>query len=303
MEQATAQAMTQAMTQVMAQATAMGSQRRMRILVAEDSEVNQVLALAMLDSLGHEAVIAGDGEAALRALARSTFDAALMDVQMPVLSGLEATRRFRETEAGSGARLPIIAMTANAMRGDREACLEAGMDGYLAKPIRRQQLAEALAAAATKSFLPPNALTNGAAPGSPSVLAVAPAATESTAPAIDLAGALAMMNGKPLYLARMVNGALATLSPSLVAAQSELAAEDWAALERTAHSMKGSLAALLAKPAAASASALEQAARSQASAVASGALASLETKTRALLPALEAALRPGGLAWTGDKPT
>ena len=123
----------------------------MRILVAEDSEVNQVLALAMLDSLGHEAVVAADGEAALRALARGTFDAVLMDVQMPVLSGLEATRRFRETEAGSGSRVPIIAMTANAMQGDREACLEAGMDGYLAKPIRRQQLAEALDAAAAKT--------------------------------------------------------------------------------------------------------------------------------------------------------
>ena len=298
MEQATAQAMTEAM----ALAAATGSQRRMRILVAEDSEVNQVLALAMLDSLGHEAVVAGDGEAALRALARSTFDAVLMDVQMPVLSGLEATRRFRETEMGSGSRLPIIAMTANAMRGDREACLEAGMDGYLAKPIRRQQLAEALAAAATRSFPAPNALPSGAAPAFQPIPAVAAATTASRAPAIDLAGALAMMNGKTLYLARMVKGALASLPPSLGAAQRELAAQDWAALEHTAHSMKGSLAALLAKPAAASANALEQAARSQTHAVASGALAGLETQTRALLPALEEALRPGGLAWTGDAP-
>jgi len=271
-------------------------QRRMRILVAEDSEVNQVLALAMLDSLGHEAVVAADGEAALRALARGTFDAVLMDVQMPVLSGLEATRRFRETEVGSDSRLPIIAMTANAMQGDREACLEAGMDGYLAKPIRRQRLAEALDAAAAKIFPLPGPLTTGTVSVLPSLPALALDITAGTTTSIDLAKALAMMDGKARYLARMVKGGLAALPRGLAEAQHHVAASDWGALEHTAHTLKGSLAALVAKPAAGSARALEEAARRNERAAAIAALAALETQTRALLPALEEALRPGGLA-------
>ena len=268
----------------------------MRILVAEDSEVNQVLALAMLDSLGHEAVVAADGEAALRALARGTFDAVLMDVQMPVLSGLEATRRFRETEAGSGSRVPIIAMTANAMQGDREACLEAGMDGYLAKPIRRQQLAEALDAAAAKTFPLPGPLTTGMASALPSIPALPLDTTAGTPTGIDLAKALAMMDGKARYLARMVKGGLDALPRGLAEAQHHLAASDWDALENTAHTLKGSLAALVAKPAAGSARALEEAARRNERTAATTALVALETQTRALLPALEEALRPGGLA-------
>jgi len=292
-----AETMAQAAAQAAAAAEATGGQRRMRILVAEDSEVNQVLALAMLDSLGHEAIIAADGEAALRALAKGTFDAVLMDVQMPALSGLEATRRFRETEAASGSRLPIIAMTANAMQGDREACLEAGMDGYLAKPIRRQQLAEALDAAAAKTFPLPGPLTTGTVPTLPAIPVMGPTATATTAPGIDLAKALAMMGSKTRYLARMVTGALGALPRGLAEAQHHLAGSDWHALEHTAHAMKGSLGALVAKPAAASARALEEAARRSERTAASAALAALETQTRALLPALEEALRPGGLAY------
>lgn len=291
-----AKAMAQVPAQAEAAAEATGRQRRMRILVAEDSEVNQVLALAMLDSLGHEAVVAADGEAALRALARGTFDAVLMDVQMPVLSGLEATRRFRETEAGSGSRVPIIAMTANAMQGDREACLEAGMDGYLAKPIRRQQLAEALDAAAAKTFPLPGPLTTGMASALPSIPALPLDTTAGTPTGIDLAKALAMMDGKARYLARMVKGGLDALPRGLAEAQHHLAASDWDALENTAHTLKGSLAALVAKPAAGSARALEEAARRNERTAATTALVALETQTRALLPALEEALRPGGLA-------
>jgi signal transduction histidine kinase/DNA-binding NarL/FixJ family response regulator len=225
-------------------------QRRMRILVAEDSEVNQVLAVAMLDNLGHETVIAADGEAALRALVRETFDAVLMDVQMPVLSGLEATRRFRETETISGARLPIIAMTANAMQGDREACLEAGMDGYLAKPIRRQQLAEALEAAAANALPLAGPLTTETAPALPSIPANAVSAIDMATSGIDLAKALAMMDGNPRYLARMVVSALRTLPDGVTEASRCLQAADWWALETTAHTLKGALGALVARGAA-----------------------------------------------------
>ena len=89
-----------------------------------------------------------DGEAALRALAAETFDVVLMDLQMPVMDGLEAARRIRERERGSRVHVPIIAMTAHAMSGDREVCLEAGMDGYVSKPIDPRELFATIQAAA-----------------------------------------------------------------------------------------------------------------------------------------------------------
>ncbi len=117
----------------------------MRILLAEDNVVNQRLALSLLDRLGHRAIVAPTGQAALERLDDGEFDLVLMDVQMPVMGGLEAARRIRERERGSGRRIPIIAMTANAMQGDREACLAAGMDGYVSKPITPVGLAAELA--------------------------------------------------------------------------------------------------------------------------------------------------------------
>ncbi len=137
----------------------------------------------------------------------------------------------------------------------------------------------------------------------PPALRILVAEDAATTPDIDLAAALAMMNHQPRYLARMVHAALKTLTPSLEQALQNQARGDLIALEAVAHQMKGALAALVAKAAAESASELENAARSGEAGAAAQALAALETKTRALLPALEAALRPGGLAWTGDNPT
>jgi PAS domain S-box-containing protein len=115
----------------------------LRILLAEDNAMNQQLALMLLKKLGYEADVASDGREALEALERQSYDLVLMDVQMPELDGLEATRRIRAARpAGSGPR--IVAMTANAMKEDREACFEAGMDDYVAKPIRPEELAAAL---------------------------------------------------------------------------------------------------------------------------------------------------------------
>jgi signal transduction histidine kinase/CheY-like chemotaxis protein len=115
---------------------------QLRVLVAEDNAVNQTLARRLLEKRGHTVVIAENGRAALDALVREAFDLILMDVQMPVLGGLEAAACIRERErvAGCGARIPIIALTANAMAGDRERCIEAGMDEYLTKPIQARDL-------------------------------------------------------------------------------------------------------------------------------------------------------------------
>jgi signal transduction histidine kinase/HPt (histidine-containing phosphotransfer) domain-containing protein len=112
----------------------------LKILLAEDSLYNQKLAVALLERRGHRVVVANNGAEAAGLARSDTFDLVLMDVQMPEMDGLEATRVIREREAGSDRRLPIVAMTAQAMKGDRERCLEAGMDDYLTKPVRSAEL-------------------------------------------------------------------------------------------------------------------------------------------------------------------
>jgi two-component system, sensor histidine kinase and response regulator len=117
----------------------------LRILLAEDNRVNQKIALRMLEKRGHHAVLAANGKEALEALAQASFDLVLMDVHMPDMDGIEATIAIREKEKSTGLHQPVVAMTALAMKGDRERCLAAGMDGYLSKPIDLQQLDDLLA--------------------------------------------------------------------------------------------------------------------------------------------------------------
>jgi two-component system, sensor histidine kinase and response regulator len=117
----------------------------LRILVAEDNTVNQRLAVLLLQKMGHTVMVAGDGQKAIDCLEREPFDLILMDVQMPEMDGFSATAAIRLNEQRTGERIPIIAMTANAMKGDRERCLAAGMDDYVSKPINRQDLTDAIA--------------------------------------------------------------------------------------------------------------------------------------------------------------
>jgi light-regulated signal transduction histidine kinase (bacteriophytochrome)/DNA-binding response OmpR family regulator len=131
---------------------------RLRILLVEDNRVNQVLAIRLLEKRGHEVALAGSGRAALEALEKQTFDLVLMDVQMPEMDGLQATALIREGELKSGKHIPIIAMTAHAMGGDREQFLAAGMDGYVSKPLRVEAffsaIEEVLSIPAKPSILP-----------------------------------------------------------------------------------------------------------------------------------------------------
>ena len=114
------------------------------ILLAEDNIVNQKMTVRMLEKKGWKATAADNGRQVLDYLEKGTFDLVLMDAQMPVLDGFEATKLIREKEKQTGLHIPIVALTARAMSGDQEKCLSSGMDGYVAKPIDRQKLYEAI---------------------------------------------------------------------------------------------------------------------------------------------------------------
>ena len=129
-------------------------QNRSRVLLVEDNAVNQTLAVRLLEKRGHVVSVAGDGRAALAALEKETFDIVLMDVQMPLMDGFEATVAIREKEKLSGGHIPIIAMTAHALKGDLDRCLSAGMDGYVSKPIRTSELFAAVERLSANSTLP-----------------------------------------------------------------------------------------------------------------------------------------------------
>jgi CheY-like chemotaxis protein len=141
------------------EATALAPARGLSVLVAEDNEINALLMRSLLARLGHNAVITTNGEAALESWlaaksAGAPYDLVLMDIQMPQLDGIEATKRIRALEAGQPARpTPILALTANTLVEDRYACFEAGMDGFLIKPLDRDKLADALAGLAASRHI------------------------------------------------------------------------------------------------------------------------------------------------------
>jgi signal transduction histidine kinase/DNA-binding response OmpR family regulator len=124
--------------------TSRPARRSLSVLLAEDNAINARLAQRLLERLGHQVTHVTDGARAVDAVAQASWDAVLMDMQMPVLDGLEATRTIRAAEHGTGRRVPIIALTANAMKGDDQICLDAGMDAYLTKPIDLERLASLL---------------------------------------------------------------------------------------------------------------------------------------------------------------
>jgi signal transduction histidine kinase/CheY-like chemotaxis protein/HPt (histidine-containing phosphotransfer) domain-containing protein len=126
--------------------------RQLSILLAEDNPVNQKVAETMLDKRGHRVFVASNGREALETLNKEHIDLILMDVQLPEIDGFEATERIREREKANGGHIPIVAMTAHAMKGDRERCLAAGMDSYISKPIRAQELFSVIQNLANRSL-------------------------------------------------------------------------------------------------------------------------------------------------------
>ena len=208
------------------------SARSLRVLVAEDIPVNQTLAVRLLAKLGHEAVVVEDGTNALDALADGGFDLVLMDLQMPVLDGLEATRRLRERERKSRTEehVLVIAMTAHAMRGDRERCLAEGCDDYVAKPMRFRELAAAIERCLARSSPPPSQV---ARPGTE------PTSAECL---FDYALALDEVDGDLDLLRELAEVFLEDCPRLMEALREAFAASNPERLRRAAHALKGALA-------------------------------------------------------------
>jgi PAS domain S-box-containing protein len=221
--------------------------RALRILLAEDNPVNERLTVALLARRGHEVTVAGTGRQALEALERESFDLILMDLQMPEMGGLEAVTRIRNGEAGTDTHLPVIALTARAMPGDREACLEAGMDGYLTKPIRPAELY-----AAIEEALP----ARGPGEAGPEAAEV-PGPQPRVAAVFDRAVLLEALDGDEDLL-RTLAGLFLEDAPFIRAALNDAVARaDAKELERTAHRLKGSAGVFQAADLAAAAAVLE----------------------------------------------
>jgi len=217
------------------------NRRRLRILLAEDNAVNQKVAVRMLEKRGHYVTVVGNGTEALAAVESQPFDLVLMDVQMPEMDGLEATAAIREQEKTSGQHLPIIAMTAHAMEGDRERCLAAGMDGYVPKPVASHELFAAIDGLAAGIFHPQEGLPM-------------PSGERKL---LDEESLLARVDGDLELLKELIQGFLEE-RPNMVAAISDaLAHEDAKATERAAHALKGVLGVLGATSASEAALALE----------------------------------------------
>ena len=225
-----------------------GTSRKLRVLLAEDNAVNQRLVVKLMEKHGHSLVAVNNGVEALDALERGTFDVVLMDVQMPELGGFEATACIREREKSTGQHIPVIAMTAHALKGDRERCLEAGMDAYVSKPIQAPLLFEAI-----DSVVPNPAL----AASVPEKLPEDEAAPAASVKVFDHEAALAMLDGDTELFSELV-GLFTTESVQLLNQIHEsIAARDAKLLERSAHSLKGSAAAFSAEPSRAVAQRLE----------------------------------------------
>jgi PAS domain S-box-containing protein len=253
--------------------------RALRVLLAEDNAVNQKLAVRVLEKRGHQVVVAGNGRAALEALDRDRFDAVLMDVQMPEMDGFAATAAIREREKATGSRLPVIAMTAHAMKGDRELCLSKGMDGYVTKPLRPEDLFAALESLAGGSDADAN--------GPPAALPPSPAAV-----ALDRAVALERVGGDEELLKELA-GLCADECPKLLAEiRGAVERKDGPTLRMSAHTLKGSVATLGAGATADAARRLEEMGRDQRWDGADAALAELDDAVDRLRPAL-ADLRGG----------
>jgi len=253
--------------------TAKPKGRTLNILLSEDNPVNQKLAIRLLEKACHRGTLSWKCRESLAAWENAPipgFDVVLMDIQMPEMDGMDATAAIREREKNSGTHVPILAMTAHAMRGDKERCLAGGMDGYISKPIQPSGLfaeIERCLAASQGS----NAVTKN---------------TKEPGELIDRVSLLERVEGDQELLAEMI-GLFQEGAPHLLSAMREaLQSGDMAALEMSAHSLKGAVGNLSAKAAAAAALQLEKDAKNKNAESAKESLMEVERAVSRLLPAL-----------------
>jgi len=221
------------------------SSKSLHILLAEDNAVNQKLAIRMLEKRGHRVALAINGREALKALEKGSYDLVLMDVQMPEMDGLEATTLLRSREKLTGLHQPVVAMTALVMKGDRERCITSGMDGYLTKPIRPQELDEVLDSyvAQERQALP------------------APVSSRSLEPAVSIEELMERIDGDVSFLAELLELFRGDYTEQAATARQALEKKDNAALQRVSHALKGALGNLAAPTASRLAAELESMAK------------------------------------------
>jgi PAS domain S-box-containing protein len=248
----------------------------MKVLLAEDNAVNRTLARKLLEKFGHTVVIAENGRQVLEALRRESVDLVLMDVQMPAMDGLEATAAIREKEKSTGAHLPIIALTAHAMKGDRERCLAAGADDYLTKPIHTPDLLAVLDRIRGIKTTPHP-------PAAPPPAAV-------SANSFDLAAALQRVEGDRELLEELARLFAEECPKFLAGIRRAFDASDAHELARLAHTVKGSASNLGASAVTQSAIELEKLARASDFRAAAARFKILESDVKTLLAELEAVL-------------
>ncbi len=206
------------------------------ILLVEDSLVNQKLALGVLGQFGHRVTVANNGQEAVDLTARRDFDVVLMDVQMPILDGLAATRQIRMRELASGKHALIIAMTAHALTGDRERCLESGMNEYLSKPIRPRQLVEMIATVTGKALI--------VGSKSPPIISPCTDATEEkqfSSPLVDWQVALSATAGDKGLLCELIEAYFLERPRLTNELNDSLERSDFELLHRSAHTIKSSM--------------------------------------------------------------
>lgn len=244
--------------------------RSLRVLLAEDNAINQCLTVRLLEKRGHTVTVVQDGAEALAAMRRQTFDVILMDVQMPHMDGLETTLAIRAREQDTATRVPIVAMTAHAMQGDRERCLAAGMDGYVTKPLHPTDLFEVIARLTAPAAHMPE--TSPAPKGEQDIL--------------DRRTLWERVAGDADLLREIIELFLADCPERLMELHEALTHQDCTALARAAHRLKGALGNISANHALAAVRCVETSAREGDVDAATEALAKLEDELARLIPLL-----------------